>query len=256
MLTSAATFSVLLPLAAAAAVTNPQQLLVQDASVSAVDHINQTSFKKFVIEDMSDAKFRLHHHAVRALIGDESYLLLREAELQTRETEVWDYLWEHELDCGDWMNEDDEEEENLYRPKVYLSGGRVFDADPKSVPQDAIDALEKLSQSEWELRSKLNHELWCNVNQTDNSLGEKTLGDVPKKAEPEWKAMVPEEYLQYQILDTVLEMERKASNDRWKAKDEERKQNILAGRVSVRNMKMPDLSKCEKLEVHVWHDDY
>ncbi|KAG9601124.1 hypothetical protein KCU77_g280, partial [Aureobasidium melanogenum] len=255
MLASATTFSLLLSLAAAAAVAVPQQLLVQDVSKPAFNQINQTSFKKFAIEDMSDAKFLLHHHAVKALIGDESYLLLRKAELETRESEVWDYLWEHEFNCGDWMNED-EEEEDLWRPKVYLSGGRVFDADPKSVPQDVIDALEKLSQSEWELRSELNHERFCNVNQTDNSLGEKIVGDVSKKAEPEWKAIVPEEYLQYQIPDTVLEMERKASNDKWKAKDEERKQDILAGRVSVRNMKMPDLSKCKKMEVHVWHDDY
>ncbi|KAH0394045.1 hypothetical protein KCU89_g11779, partial [Aureobasidium melanogenum] len=213
-----------------------------------------TSFKKLAVEDMSDAKFRLHHHAVKAMLGDESYLLLRKAEIRARRSEIWDYLWEHELDCGDWMNEDDEEED-FYRPTVYLSGGRVFDADPKSVPQDVIDALEKLSQREWELRSELHHERYCNVNQTDNPLSEKIVGDVSKKAEPEWKAIVPEEYLQYQIPDSVLEIERKASDDKWKAKDEKHKQDILAGRVSVRNMKMPDLSKCEKLEIHVWDDD-
>ncbi|KAI4740744.1 hypothetical protein E4T50_08835 [Aureobasidium sp. EXF-12298] len=256
MLTFAATFSLLVSLASAAAVANPQQLLVQDALVPALNHINQTNFKKFAVEDMSDAKFRLHHHAVKAMLGDESYLLLRKAEIEARESDVWDYLWKHELSCGDWMNEDDEEEEDPYRPKVYLSGGRVFDADPKSVPQDVIDALEKLSRREWELRSELNHERWCNVNKTDNPLGEKTVGDLSKKAEPEWKAIVPEEYLQYQIPDSVLEIERKASDDKWKAKDEKHKQDILAGRVSVRNMRMPDLSKCEKLEIHVWDDDY
>ncbi|KAH0150050.1 hypothetical protein KCU67_g10824, partial [Aureobasidium melanogenum] len=127
MLTSAATFSLLVSLASAAAVANPQQLLVQDVSVPALDPINQTSFKKFAVEDMSDARFRLHHHAVKAMLGDESYLLLRKAEIEARESDIWDYLWKHELSCGDWMNEDDEEEEDPYRPKVYMSGGRVFD---------------------------------------------------------------------------------------------------------------------------------
>ncbi|KAG9858593.1 hypothetical protein KCU98_g571, partial [Aureobasidium melanogenum] len=256
MLTSPATFSLLVSLASAAAVANPQQLLVQGASVPALDHINQTSFKKFAIEDMSDAKFRLHHHAVKAMLGDESYLLLRKAELDTRESEVWTYLWEHEMDCGDWMNEDedDDDDETLYPQKIYLSGRRIFDADPKRVPQDVINALLDIDRREGEIRSQLYRERYCNFNETTGAFDEKPVG--VEKAEPKWKIAVPEEYLQYQIPDSILEVERKARDDKWKAKDQEHKQDILAGRVSVRNMKMPDLSKCEKLEVHVWHDDY
>ncbi|KAH0384064.1 hypothetical protein KCU92_g4836, partial [Aureobasidium melanogenum] len=254
MLTSAAIFSLLVSLASAAAVANPQQLLVQDASIPALNHINQTSFKKLAVEDMSDARFRLHHHAVKVLIGDESYVLLRKAEISARRSEVWDYLFEHELDCGNWMNVDEDEEEDLYRPKVYLSGGRIFDADPKRVPQDVIDALLDIDKRERALRSQLYRERHCNFNETAGVFDEKPVG--VEKAEPKWKIAVPEEYLQYQIPDSVLEEENKSWDDAWKAKDEKHKQDILAGRVSVRNMKMPDLSKCEKLEVHVWHDDY
>lgn len=257
MLTFAAPFTLLFSSAAAAAVANPQQLLIQDASVPALDHINQTTFRQFAIEDMSEAKFRLHHHAVKAMLGDESYLLLRKAEMDTRESDIWDYLWEHELDCGDWMNEDEDDYEPLYPQRIYLSGRRIFDADPKRVPQDVIDALLEIDKRESMLRSELHRERFCKVNQTkDNAVDEEDVIIVPEKGEPKWKVAVAEEFLQYQIPDSILEMERKSRDEEWKAKDEERKQDILAGRVSVRNMKIPDLSKCEKLEVHVWHDDY
>lgn len=257
MLTSAAKFSLLLSSAVAVAITNQQQLLVQNSSIPALDHINQTSFRKFAIEDMSDAKFRLHHHAVKAMLGDESYLLLRKAEMEARESDTRDYLWEHELDCGHWMNEDEDTYDSLYGQRIYLSDRRIFDADPKRVPQDVIDAFLEIEERESMLRSESHRERFCNVKQTkDNAVDEEDEIMVPEKGEPRWKIAVPEEYLQYKIPDSILEAEDNARYENWKAKDEERKQDILAGRVSVRNMKMPDLSKCEKLEVHVRDDDY
>lgn len=260
MLTSAATFSLLASVAAAAAVQTTQQLLVDDATIPT---INQTTFRKFAIEDMSDAKFRLHHHAAKTLLGEESYFLLRTAELDARENDIWQYLWENEWDCRDWMSEDeDEDEKDLYRPKVYMSGGRVFDADPERVPQEAIAALEKLSESEWKMRSELHKERYCNANAnqtndaSDGHFGKSSKTDAKPVSEPKWKAEVPEEYLQYMIPESVLKKERQASVDAWKAKDEKRKQEILAGRVSVRNTKMPDLSKCEKMEPQIFDDEY
>ncbi|KAH0366000.1 hypothetical protein KCU65_g5643, partial [Aureobasidium melanogenum] len=254
MLTPSATLSLLISLASAAAVANPQQLLVQDASIPTLDHINMTSFKKFAIEDMSDAKFRLHHHAVKALIGDESYLLLREAELQARENEVWDYIWEHELDCGDWRNEDedDDEVESHYPERIYLSGRRIFDIDPKRVPQDVIDGLFAIDRREGEIRSQMYRESYCNPRETTDASDAKTYGVDKDNEESSWKIAVPEEYLQYRIPESILEIERENRNVKWEAQEEERKQEILAGKVSVRNMKMPDLSKCKKLEEDVY----
>ncbi|CAD0096019.1 unnamed protein product [Aureobasidium mustum] len=260
MLTSAATFSLLASMAAAAAVQTPQQLLVQDATIPT---INQTTFRKFAIEDMSDAKFRLHHHAAKTLLGEDSYLLLRTAELDARENDIWQYLWENEWDCGDWYSGDgDEDEDDHYTPKVYMSDGRVFDADPKSVPQQVIDALEKLSESEWKVRRELQNERYCNANvnhtndASDEHFGKSSKTDAKPVSEPKWKAEVPEQYLQYLIPESVLQEERKASVDAWKAKDEKHKQDILAGRVSVRNTKMPDLLKCEKMEPPIFDDEY
>ncbi|KAG9945046.1 hypothetical protein KCU85_g7544, partial [Aureobasidium melanogenum] len=248
MLTSVATFSLLVSLASAAAVAKSQKLLIQDASVPALDHINQTSFKRFAIEDMSDAKFGLHHHAVKALIGDESYLLLREAELQARESEVWDYLWEHDLNCGDWMNDDEDEIESQFPERIYLSDRRIFDSDPKRVPQEVIDGLLAIDRRESEIRSQMYRESYCNPKENTGASDEETVGVDKDNEKPTWEIDVPEEYLQYQIPDSVLKSEREVRNEKWKAEEEQRKQDILAGKVSVRNMKMPDLSKCKKLE--------
>lgn len=256
MLTSAATFSLLLSSAAAAAITNQQPFLIQDVSIQEVDHIDQMTFKKFAIEDMSDAKFLLHHHTAKALLGDESYLLLRKAEMEARESDVWGYLWDHELDCGDWMTED-EDDDNLYRERIYLSGGRVFDADTKRVPQDVIDALLDIEERDSVLRRESHRESSWGLDQAkDNEAGEEDVFAVPETDEPGLIVAVPEEYLQYQIPNSVLEEDIKARDDAWKARDEKRNQDILAGRVSVRNMKMPDFSKCERMEPIMWHEGY
>ena len=139
----------LISLSAAAVIREPQQLLVQDAHdvlMPKIDLTNQTAFKRLAIENMSDAKFRLHHHAVKALIGDQSYLLLRNAEMEQRRSEVWDYLWDQKLSCNSWPEEDTDE--YRWKPKIWLSGGRVFDVDPEHVPQNVIDALNELSEGE------------------------------------------------------------------------------------------------------------
>ncbi|KAH0339558.1 hypothetical protein KCU81_g7146, partial [Aureobasidium melanogenum] len=252
MLTSVATFSLLVSLASAAAVAKSQKLLIQDASVPVLDHINMTSFKKFAIDDMSEAKFRLHHHAVKALIGDESYLLLRQTELQARENEVWEWIWDHDLDCGDWMNEDEDEIESHYPERIYLSGRRIFDIDPKRVPQDVIDGLFAIDRRKGEIRSQMYRESYCSLKETADASDAKTYGVGKDKDEPKWKIDVPEEYLQYQIPDSILEIEEETRDLKWKAEEEKRKQDILTGKVSVRNMKMPDLTKCKKLEEDVY----
>ncbi|KAI4753818.1 hypothetical protein E4T52_13908 [Aureobasidium sp. EXF-3400] len=258
MLTFTALSLLLIPLATAAAIKKPQQLLVQNALTPTIDLANQTAFKRLAIEDMNDVKFRLHHHAVKALLGDQSYLVLRKAEIRQRESEIWNYLWDHELSCDSWPDED--EDDYRFKPKIWLSGGRIFDADPEHVPRAVIDALEELSDNERKKRREIRHQEYCNVNQTDVFQSEKSgksgLDVVTARPEPRWKVEVPEEYLQYLIPESVLEEEDKASQEAWKVRDEKGKEDILAGRRSVRDMKLPDMSKCQKFNATVWDEEY
>ncbi|KAH0150542.1 hypothetical protein KCU67_g10618, partial [Aureobasidium melanogenum] len=56
-----------------------------------------------------------------------------------------------------------------------------------------------------------------------------------------WTVTIPDEYMQYQISKADLD-------DLWKAKEDQDKKDILAGKLSVRNVEMPDLSKCKKVK--------
>lgn len=56
-----------------------------------------------------------------------------------------------------------------------------------------------------------------------------------------WMVTVPDEYMQYQIPESVVD-------DAWRAKEARGKKDILAGKLSVRNVEMPDLSKCKKVK--------
>jgi hypothetical protein len=258
MLTVTALSSLLISLVTAAAIKEPQQLLVQDALTPTIDLTNQTAFKRLAIEDMNDVKFRLHHHAVKALLGDQSYLVLRKAEIRQRESEIWNYLWEHELSCDSWPDED--EDDYRFKPKIWLSGGRIFDADPEYVPRAVIDALEELSENERKKRREIRRQEYCNVNQTEFVQSEKSeksgLDVITNRPEPRWKAEVPEEYLRYLIPGSVLEEEDKASQEAWKVREEKDEEDILAGRRSVRDMKLPDMSKCQKFNLTVWDEEY
>jgi hypothetical protein len=262
MLTSAAFSSLLFSLAAAAAIKDAQQPLFETAAIPMIDLKNQTAFKRLAIEDMSNAKFRVHHHAVKALLGDQSYITLRKAEIEQRESEIWTYLWDHELDCDSWQDEDEDKDEDKYQSqeKIWMSDGRVFDADPGRVPQEVIDTLHNLTETEWKKRREWRLQNYCNTHQNETTHEEKSdesgLELVTKESGPKWKAEVPEEYLQYLIPESVLDEENTMWHEAWKAKEEKKKQEILAGKRSVRDIKLPDLSKCTKIEVQVWDEVY
>jgi hypothetical protein len=262
MLISAAFSSLLFSLTAAAAIRDAQQPLLEVAAVPTIDLKNQTAFKRLAIEDMSNAKFRIHHHAVKTLIGDQSYIMLRQAEIQQRESEIWTYLWDHDLDCNSWYDEDeDEDKDNFERhARIWMSGGRVFDADPTRVPQDVIDTLHNLTETEWKTRREWRHQQYCEVQQNKTVRDEKSedrgVKLVTQESGPKWRVEVPEEYLKYLIPESQIEEEDRMWEEAWKAKDQKKKQEILAGRRSIRDMKLPDLSKCTKIEIQVWDEDY
>ncbi|KAI4853990.1 hypothetical protein E4T44_00485 [Aureobasidium sp. EXF-8845] len=260
MLTFAACSSLLVSLAAAAAIRDAQQPLLEVAAVQMIDLKNQTAFKRLAIEDMSNAKFRVHHHAVKALLGDQSYITLRKAEVQQREAEIWTYLWNYDLDCDSWQDEEDDEDKYQSQPRIWMSDGRVFEADPALVPQDVINTLHNLTESEREYRRERRHQQYCEVQQNktaqEESSEESGLELITKGSGPEWKAKVPEEYLRYLISESTLEEEDRIWQEVWKAKEEKKKQEILAGRRSVRDMKLPNLSKCVKYDVQAWDGDY
>jgi len=259
-LTSAAFSSLLVTLAAAAAIRDAQQPLFEATAIPIIDLKNQTAFKRLAIEDMSNAKFRVHHHAVKALLGDQSYITLRKAEIEQRKSEIWTYLWDHELNCNAWQDEDEDEDEYQSQPKIWMSDGRVFDADPARVPQEVIDTLNNLTETEWKKRREWRLHNYCDIHQNQTAHDEKSdvrgLERVTEKSRPKWKAEVPEEYLRYLIPESTLEKEDRMWEELWKAKDEKKTREILAGKRSVRDMKLPDLSKCTKTEMQVWVEDY
>lgn len=247
MLTTGLTCSLLLSFASAAAIGELQQPLVQDGTNATLDHIDQAGFQNFPIEAMSETVFRLHHHAAKALLSDQSYVVLRQGEIWKRRSEIWQYIREHDLDCQEWMDS----EIGAYADnanKIFLSGGRIFDVDPERVPQEVIAGLQDLADREHENRLGLRcQKLWDfrQTNHTNSSQSKTspkdTLDQKHIASDQSWMISTPDEYQQYLIPESVLEDMRRAS-------EEQEKEDILAAKLSVRNVEMPDLRKCTKRE--------
>ncbi|KAH0333651.1 hypothetical protein KCU81_g9792, partial [Aureobasidium melanogenum] len=240
---SIAVLSSLLSLASAAAIRDPQQPLSQDGLNPALDHVDQAGFVRFPIEAMSDTMFRLHHHAARAFLGDQSYVVLREGEIWKRRSEIWEYLEKHNLDCQEWLDAEMEPSHKSGR-KIFMPSGRIFDIDPRRVPEDVIAALQNLSDQEFENSRELRREKFCNATEFDgrdsNMSSDDDANEGQATLDQSWMVRIPSEYMQYQI--SKVEMD-----NMWKEQDEEDKKVILAGELSVRNVEMPDLSKCKKV---------
>ncbi|KAG9569170.1 hypothetical protein KCU71_g3017, partial [Aureobasidium melanogenum] len=241
---SIAVLSSLLSLASAAAIRDPQQPLFQHGMNPALDHVDQAGYVRFPIEVMSDTVFRLHHHAAKAFLGDQSYVVLREGEIWKRRSEIWNYLEEHNLDCQEWLDAELEVSQDNGR-KIVMPGGRTFDADPKRVPEDVIAALQKLSDQEHENAMEMRRHKFCNTTQFDGGDSRVSSEDDTNEDRPtldqSWMVTVPDEYMRYQISKADL-------NDMWKAKEDQDKKDILAGKLSVRDVEMPDLRKCKKVK--------
>ncbi|KAH0174894.1 hypothetical protein KCU67_g538, partial [Aureobasidium melanogenum] len=254
MLILTAISPLLLQLASAAVIGQSQQPLTSETTNLTVD----LTVKKFAIDDMSDAKFRLHHVAARALLGDASYIVLREAEIEQRRQEIWQFLWNNELRCSDWGMNTKDKLASEYRPRFWFSDDRVFDADPANVPQEVIAALEELSEQEWKKREDMRRQRMCNVSEAvdkdtvdkDTMAMSYDISDVPKD---DWHITIPEEYMQYLIPQSVIEEEDKRERELWQEKHESNRKDILAGTRSIRDMEMPDLSKCKKRERRMRH---
>ncbi|KAH0290020.1 hypothetical protein M436DRAFT_61614 [Aureobasidium namibiae CBS 147.97] len=243
MLSITAISTFLLSLASAAVVRQPQQPIVP-STTNLTDLIH---VRKFAIDDMNDAKFRLHHVAARALLGDVSYITLREAEMEQREQDIWQYLWDHDLECPDWDTDTENRPLFDYRPKLWFSGDRVFDVDPAHVPGEVITALHKLSEEEWEHRQDMRNQRICNVTKSADPDSNVPF-EIPEES---GHVVIPDEYMQYLIPEDVIKEEDKLIDEMWKARDDSNKKKILAGKRSVRDVKMPDLSKCTKEERHI-----
>ncbi|KAG9945029.1 hypothetical protein KCU85_g7467, partial [Aureobasidium melanogenum] len=244
MLTLTAISPLLLSLASAAVISQPQQLLVSETT----NLTNVLAVKKFAIDDISDAKFRLHHVAAKALLGENSYIALREAEIDQRQQDIWQFLWNSELRCSDWGMDTEDRPALKLRPKLWFSDNRVFDVDPAHVPQEVITALEELSEKEWKNRQEMRRQRQCNLTETVDkdsmALSPNTTGEF----EDDWHIVIPEEYLQYLIPESAIEEEDRLWDKMWQEEQDLHREMILAGKRSVRDMKMPDLEKCTKRE--------
>ncbi|KAI5247573.1 hypothetical protein E4T43_02047 [Aureobasidium subglaciale] len=243
--------SLLIPLSTSFVIKAIQKPLLppQTTLTPSLSNISIPTVERFPIEDMSDTAFHVHHAATKHLLGERAYLLLRKAELESREDEIWNWIWENDLDCGNWADEGLDDYE--YQPRIWLSDNRVFNVDPNVVPQHIITGIEDLATQEWKTRLEMRQSSYCSEDPYDNSKdGEKSSKSNLEAAEPAWKVVVPDEYLVYQIPASVLDQEMGKEQEVWEARAENKKQDILAGRLSVRDMKVPDLTKCEMLAAH------
>ncbi|KAI5235532.1 hypothetical protein E4T42_09682 [Aureobasidium subglaciale] len=246
MLIPTAMSPLLLTLAAAAVIREPQQPLASETVNLTVD----LTITEFAIDDMSDAKFRLHHVAARTLLGDASYVALRRAEIDQRQQDIWRFLRNNELRCADWGMDTRDEPVFEYHPRVWFSDARVFDADPAHVPQEAITALEELMEQEWQEREGMRRQRMCNIVDKDTMAMSRDPSDV---LEDDWRITIPEEYMPYLIPQSVIEEEDKREEEFWQERSESNRKKILAGTHSIRDMEMPDLSKCTKRKRRVRH---
>jgi hypothetical protein len=249
MLIPTAISPLLLTLASAAVIREPQQPLAYETANLTVD----LTVKKFAIDDMSDAKFRLHHVAARALLGDASYIALREAEIDQRQQDIWQFLWNNELRCAAWGMYTRDEPVSKYRPKTWFSNGRVFDADPAHVPQEVIATLEKLLEQERKGREGMRRQRMCNIPETVDEDTMAMFRDPSDVLKDDWHITIPEEYMQYLIPQSVIEEEDKRQEELWQERFKSNRKKILAGTYSIRDMEMPDLLKCTKRERRVRH---
>lgn len=237
-----ALLSLLLSSVSAVAIGEPQQPLVKDGMNLTLDHADQAGFQKFPIETMSEPVFRLHHHAAKALLGDKSYIILRRGEIWQRQFDVWQYLKKQNLDCREWMQMGFSRDNGRH---IFMSGGRIFDADPERVPQEVITALQDLEDQDHKNRIEMRRQNFCNATQTDDDHSKMSFDDRLNEEraahDNSWMVTIPDEYLQYQISEVVID-------DMWRAQEEHERKNNLAGKLSVRNVEMPDLRKCEKFK--------
>ncbi|KAH0358654.1 hypothetical protein KCU89_g19497, partial [Aureobasidium melanogenum] len=168
---------------------------------------------------MSDTVFRLHHHAAKAFLGDQSYIVLREGEIWKRRSEIWNYLEEHNLDCQEWLDAEMEISQENGR-RIFMSGGRIFDADSKRVPEGVIVALQKLSEQEHENDMGMRCQKFCDTTQFDGGDSKMSSEDATNEGratlDQSWMVTIPDEYMQYQISKADLD-------DLWKAKEDQDK---------------------------------
>lgn len=239
-----ALLSLLISTVSAADIGEQQQPLLQDGMDPALDHLDQAGFQRFPIEAMSEFVFRLHHHAAKALLGDQSYVVLREGEIWKRRSDIWQYLDTQNLDCQNWLEAEMSDSQDNGR-RIFMSGGRIFDADPKRVPQDVITALQELADQEHENSIEMRRQVFCNATQTDGDHGkvsfDNRLNEERAAHDNRWMVTIPDKYMQYQISEAVVD-------DMWRAKEEQDKKDILAGKLSVRDVEMPDLRECKKVK--------
>ncbi|THZ98306.1 hypothetical protein D6C82_05874 [Aureobasidium pullulans] len=130
---------------------------------------------------------------------------------------------------------------------IYMSDGRVFDADPEHVPQDVIVALQELEEQESKRRMEFRRHRYCELTRPDDA-SDDVVEAMPDTTEDEWKIDIPEEYLRYLIPRGVEDEEDQRMDSYWQEKQKEDEKKILAGGKSVRNVELPDLRRCKKLD--------
>ncbi|KEQ58677.1 uncharacterized protein M437DRAFT_69823 [Aureobasidium melanogenum CBS 110374] len=224
MLTLTAISPLLFSLASAAVISQPQQLLVSETT----NLTNVLNVKKFAIDDMSDAKFRLHHVAAKALLGENSYIALREAEIDQRQQDIWQFLWNSELRCPEWGMDTEDRPALELRPKLWFSDNRVFDVDPAHVPQEVITALEELSEKEWKNRQEMRRQRQCNLTETVDKDSMALSPNTTGESEYDWHIVIPEEYLQYLIPESAIEEEDRLWDKMWQEEQDLHREMILA----------------------------
>ncbi|KAH0043175.1 hypothetical protein KCU78_g645, partial [Aureobasidium melanogenum] len=175
-----------------------QEILDMDTNVE-IDLTSKPTLARFAIEDLSPTEWRAEHERVRAELGDESYLALRQSEIDQKSESVLKTIV-----TGQWKLPPVKGSQDADR--IGLANGREFRVGvAQGVPEDVSDAMYA-------------------------SFGENAEFEVP------------EEWLEFEVSAAELEREEEQATEARLRREEDRKLDILEGRLSVRDYGMNCLS--------------
>lgn len=215
--------------------------------------LSRMNLTVFPIESMSPQEWYKHHEAVKSLLGDQSYVLLRQAEIGVKESEILDYIFGNSFECENYPPTPFTSE--LPKRLRFISG-RVFDVDDETVPYDVITALRKLHEEESKVFETF---IMANSKVCD---GSRDSGSEPEEVEEEdkgcpvgfWGVLpqklwvkIPEDYQKYQITRAQEEEDYREMDVMWTKFRKAEERRILAGEYSVRDMALPDPELCMKV---------
>ncbi|KAG9745062.1 hypothetical protein KCU73_g7974, partial [Aureobasidium melanogenum] len=119
-----------------ATAVSKQEILGMDTNVE-IDLTSKPTLARFAIEDLSPTEWQAEHERVRAELGDEAYLALRQSEINQKSESVLKMIV-----TGQWTWKLPPVEGSRKADRIGLANGREFRAGvAQGVPEDITKAM-------------------------------------------------------------------------------------------------------------------